>query len=384
MAETPNPVISLTESARAVFRELARTGPATRPQIGQSLGLSRPTMSAAMGELGDLGYVDVAGEVQGPLGRKALEYRVGGGAGHVIAVDAGSTHVQLRASTLDRRQLYSGATRMNPPQFALNAEISQAVADQMQQVLALSRPEWGPLRAVGIAVPARVTQTAAGRHATGQDLIFSRFSPPDGVEVVLENNVNCAAVAEQLYGAARDLPTFAYVQVGLKIGMGVILSGNLVRGLNGAAGEIGHLAFPWAPGKTPLAGEAERYLGSDALIERVRQGWPADRGDAPASVDALLALADAGDADALHHLGLHAADIGAVVASIVSIVDPGLVILGGGVGASPVLAPMVAQVTNRLSYPAEVRSTELGYDATILGIERLTIDSAVPRILGEV
>ena len=116
----------------------------------------------------------------------------------------------------------------------------------------------------------------------------------------------------------------------------------------------------------------------------MRQGWPADRGDAPASVDALLALADAGDADALHHLGLHAADIGAVVASIVSIVDPGLVILGGGVGASPVLAPMVAQVTNRLSYPAEVRSTELGYDATILGIERLTIDSAVPRILGEV
>ena len=384
MAEPPKTAISLTESARAVFRELARTGPATRPQIGQALGLSRPTMSAAVTELGGLDYAEVAGEVQGPLGRKALEYRVGTGAGHVIAVDAGSTHVQLRVSTLDQRPLFAGATRITPPQFALSEDISQSVAEQMDQVLTQTRPEWGPLRAVGIAVPARVTQTAADRHKTGQDLIFSRFTPPPGVNVLLENNVNCAAVAEYLYGAARGLTTFAYVQIGLKIGMGLILSGNLVRGQNGAAGEIGHLAFPWAPGQMPKPGEAERYLGSDALIERVRAGWPAGRDDAPAGVDALLALADAGDAHALDHLRRHAQDIGAVVASIVSLVDPGLVVLGGGVGASPVLPPIVAQVVNRLSYPAELRSTELGHDATILGIERLTIDSAIPRILGEV
>lgn len=382
--QTTNSPVSLTESARAVFRELVRLGTATRPQIGQILGLSRPTMSAAIAELERLGYVGVTGEEQGPLGRKARVYGAGVAVGHVIAVDAGSTHVQVRVSTIDRRVLHSRTFRLASSQLMLNEEISQAVAGQVAEVLAETKEEWGPLRTLGIAVPARVAERSEDSRATGQDLIFSRFTPPEGIEVVLENNVNCAAVAEQLFGAARHHPTFAYVQVGVKIGMGLMLSNRLVRGRNGAAGEIGHLAFPWGPGLSPVAGAVEAHLGAEALMDRVRAAWPATaENPPPADTAALFALAEEGNAVALAHVERHAADIGALVASVVSIVDPGLVVLGGGVGASRLLASMVEQAANRLSYPVEIASTGLGGEATILGIEHLTISAAIPRILGE-
>ena len=96
-----------------MFRRLVLEVPATRPQIGLTLGLSRPTMSAAIGELERLGYVEMVDVVRGPLGRSAARYRVGPGAGHVMAIDAGSTHVSLRLSTLDRRLLLSRGRR--PP-----------------------------------------------------------------------------------------------------------------------------------------------------------------------------------------------------------------------------------------------------------------------------
>lgn len=374
---------ALTGSARAVFRRLLEGGPATRPQIGSLLGLSRPTMSTAVAELERFGYVEADGVVRGQLGRRAVQYRVGAGAGHVIAVDAGSTHVRLRAATLDRRVLASRVLRLPASQHVLGRALSEAVAAEVAALRAGTGPDWGPLRAVGLALPARVVEAADAPQPPPQAAIFSAFAPPADVPVVLENNVNCAAVAEQHYGAARGAASFAYVQIGLKIGMGLVLDNRLVRGRNGAAGEIGHLSFPFAPGMVPDPGEAERYLGTEALIARVRADWPDGAGPPPSDTAGLLALAETGHGAALDHVRRHAAGIGAVVASCVCVVDPGLVVLGGGLGASPLLLPGVAEVANRLAYPVEVRNTLLGGDATVLGIERLAIQAALPALLGE-
>ncbi|MCF3932093.1 ROK family transcriptional regulator [Acuticoccus sp. M5D2P5] len=370
-------------SARAVFRCLVEAGPATRPQIGQTLGLSRPTMSAATAELERLGYIEVVGAVQGALGRKAAQYRVGPGAGHVIAVDAGSTHVRVRVATLDRQLLHSRVHRLSSSHFLMNEEISAAVADEVNAAIHECRADRGPLRAIGIALPTRVVGPDQDHSATRQDILFSHFTPPDGVDIVLENNVNCAAVAERHHGVAKGRETFAYVQIGLKIGMGLILSGQLLRGHNGAAGEIGHLTFPFAPGLVPEPGEVERYMGTEALMGRVRADWPADGGPVPQDAADLVARAEAGEPAASAHIARHADDIGALVAACVAVVDPGLVVLGGGLGAAKPLPERVEAVARRLSYPVEVVSTGLGVDATALGIEKLAVDRALVGLLGE-
>lgn len=373
----------LAGSVRAVFRRLVQDGPSTRPQIGQRLGLSRPTMSAAIAELERIGYVEMIGAVQGPLGRSAARYRVSGGAGHVIAVDAGSTHVRLRVSTLDRRLLNAHVLRLPSSHMAMDEDVSRAVAGEVKAALDDTRADWGPLRALGIAVPTRVVGPGGDMVSSRQNVVFSAFEPPEGVALVLENNVNCAAVAEQHYGAAKGEATFAYVQVGVKIGMGLILDDQLIRGRNGATGEIGHLSFPFGPGMVPQAGAAEQYLGTEAFVARVRADWPETASPAPEDTAQLLSLAEAGNVAALRHVQRHAADIGAVVASCVSVVDPGVVVLGGGFGASPLLLPGVQETVHRLSYAAQIRSSLLGPDATVLGIERLAIETALSVLLGE-
>ena len=374
---------ALTESAKAVLRRLVNEGPSTRPQLGAALNLSRPTMSAAIAELERLGYVDPTGAVQGPLGRSATQYRVGRMAGHVIAVDAGSTHVRLRVTTLDGRLLHSRVCSLPSSQFALTPVISRTVAHEVAAAIAERFEDWGPLRAVGIAVPTRVVGPENDTASTDQNVIFTEFEPPSGVDVLLVNNVNCSAVAEREYGAARGRDTFAYVQIGLKIGMGLVLGGNMIVGANGSAGEIGHLSFPFAPGLEPEPGAVERYLGTESLIARVRSDWPPHSGAAPETTSELLTMAEAGNRAAIAHVEGHAAAIGALVATCVSVVDPGLVVLGGGLGASPLLLPKVREVVGRLTYPVDVTTTQLGVDATVLGVAKLTLDRALERLLGE-
>lgn len=376
-------VPSLTESAKAVLRRLVEDGPSTRPQVGAALGLSRPTMSAAVAELERHGYVDLTGAVQGPLGRRAAQYRVGRKAGHVIAVDAGSTHVRLRASTLDGRLLHSRVCGLPSSQFSLTPEISRTVAQEVSAAIAQHGGDWGPLRALGIALPTRVVDSDGDVASTHQDVIFSAFEPPAGVDVVLVNNVNCAAVAERQFGAARGRETFAYIQIGLKIGMGLVLGGTLIAGATGSAGEIGHVSFPFGPGQLPEPGAVERYLGTESLIARVHAAWPKTGGEPPRTTTELLALAEKGNPAAIEHVERHAADIGALVATCVSVVDPGLVVLGGGMGSSPLLLPKVREVVNRLTYPVEVATTLLGVDATVLGIEKLATERALARLLGQ-
>ncbi|MDB5587159.1 MAG: transcriptional regulator, MarR family [Devosia sp.] len=375
--------LSITGSAKAVFRSLVLDGPSTRPNMGSALGLSRPTMSAAIAELENLGYVEMIGAVRGPLGRSASQYRVGPQAGHVMAVDAGSTSIRLRVSTLDRRLLYSHVHRLPMRQFEVSAEVSRAVAAEVAAALAATLPEWGPLSTLGIAVPTRVVGPDGDAEASRQNVVFTAFTPPQQTTVLLENNVNCAAVAEMHYGAAQGEETFSYVQIGLKIGMGLVLGGQLIRGRYGAAGEIGHLAFPFAPGTEPRPGEVEHYLGTEALMARVHADWSPDDGAPPLDTTELLLMAGNGGVGAQRHVAKHAADIGAIVASCVSVVDPGVVVLGGGFGSSPLLLPGVSDTVRRLSYSAEVRSSDLGSDATVLGIERLAMERGLLLALGE-
>lgn len=349
--------------------------------MGKTLNLSRPTMSAAIAELERSQLVQSIGEVRGAVGRRASSYRLGSGAGYVIAVDAGSTHVGLRVSTLDRRLLHSRVYTLASSQPKLSEEISRAVDREVTAALAEYQPEWGPLRAVGVALPSRVVPEHGDVESTGQNQIFAHFTPPEGVAVILENNVNCAAVAEQSHGCAQSIDTFAYVQVGVKIGLGLIVEGKLIRGRNGSAGEIGHLTFPFGPGLVPEPAAVEKYLGAEGFLARVQAEWPSGGIPAPLDTAELLSRAANGDTVAGQFVERHATDIGALVANCISVVDPGFVVLGGGLGASPHLLPGVRREAARLAYPADIVSSALGRDATILGIEKLAIEHALSLIL---
>jgi len=181
-----------------------------------------------------------------------------------------------------------------------------------------------------VAVPRIVSNDRFDRPG-GPSAVLGLLRRDVEVPIILENNVNCAAIGEMHFGAAQGHQTFAFLQVGVRVGLGFITEGRLFRGAGGAAGEIGRMPFPWSANETPYREGLEHYLGSRALIERCRVDWPAGEGAPPDSAKDLFARALEGSPPAVAAVARHGADIGRLAAGCIGMLDPGLIVLGGGV-----------------------------------------------------
>lgn len=366
----------LTDSARAVLRTLADSGLMTRPQLSELLALSKPTTSAAIAELGALDLVTAQGTTRGGTGRTAVRYGFGPQSGHVIGIDAGTTRVRATAISLNGHSLGEAELTVGRTSERL-AAVVRATSSMVRR--AASR---GPLRAVALALPVIVSATRASFGGATDALLRSlqtRFSAP----LLIENNVNCAALAELHDGAAVGSDDFVYLQVGLRIGLGIVSQRRLFRGFHGAAGEVGRLPFPWSPSEVPRHEGLEHYLGSEALLERTRAAWPAPDGAPPATAEELFARARDGSAAAVAAVRRHAEDIGRLVSACVGILDPGLVVLGGGVGQNPLIVEHVRRAVEQLAWPTEIAVTRLGPWATVRGAARLAAAHALSELLDQ-
>ncbi|MEO6090892.1 MAG: ROK family transcriptional regulator [Umezawaea sp.] len=363
----------MSESARDVFTALAALGEATRPQLAARSALSKPTVSSAVAELEAHGLVEHSGTAQGRTGRSAAVYRLSSTAGYALAVDRGSTRVAYRAVALDGRLLDHGHT--DEPDTARG----------MIRTALRRRTRSGPLRTVVVGVSDVVTPDGRDGDATTDQRVrcaVKALGLPRDANVLTENNVNCAAVAELHADPRPNRDTFVYLQVGVGIGAGLVVGGRVVRGANGAAGEVARLAYPWVDGISPGQEALEARLGAQGLLRRVRDRWPANGGPAPSTAAALFDLAGEGHPLAGDLVAEHANEIGKLAASISAVLDPGLIVLGGGVGGNPLLRPGVVAALATLSWPTEVTVSTLGEHATVLGASHLAREQGVQLTVG--
>jgi len=115
------------------------------------------------------------------------------------------------------------------------------------------------------------------------------------------------------------------------------------------------LPFPWSGTQEPRRAGLERFLGSDALMERCAAAWPAaGAGPVPRDAKALFEAAAAGHATARRVVDRHSADIGRLVAAVVALIDPGVVVLGGGVGQNQLVLLEVRRTVRELAWDTEV------------------------------
>ena len=371
----------LPDSARAVLRALATNGPATRPTLSDELRLSKPTMSTVIAELTQLGLVAEQGSSRGVTGRSAVVYSLARTAGHVLGVDVGATRIRVSAHSLDGQRLASAEQRLSQRRHNVTRSSVAAAADLVAKVRARIGDSAGPLRDVVVAAPTMpATNGGESQQIDGVEGLLPALHLPDDVPVIVENNVNCAAIAEHRTGAARDQSLFAYLQIGVKIGVGVVIDGKVLRGAHGAAGEVSWMPFPWSPRSAPKRGELEDYLGSDALIQRARKAWPTSAGAPLDDAEALFAAAGRGDAVARQLVDQHARDVARLVVAVMSVVDPGLVVLGGGVGHNPLTLPEQRRPVRTGAGNTELPNGALGEQATVLGAVHVAISHALDRI----
>jgi predicted NBD/HSP70 family sugar kinase len=368
VAEAPR----LTESASAVFAVLAQAGTATRPQLASLAGLSKPTVSSAVAELESARLAAHSGTASGATGRSAAVYGLGPAAGAVLAVDLGPALTRVRGCALDGTLL-------------AQATGSRDEAADVVREAVFALPDGAPLRSIVVAVgDVTAEQDGAGaRPATakaGPAFDAMAVALPKGVPVHLENNVNCAALAELHEGAARGRASFGYLRIGVGIGLGIVVGGQVLRGANGAAGELARLPYPWDEGVQPRQEALEEYIGARSLVRRAADTWTEADGPCPRTPDELFALAQEGRAAARTVVDRHAADIGRLAAAVTAVLDPGLIVLGGSTGADPQLLSGVRAEMARLSWPTEVVSSTVGDLGTVVGASRLAVARGVQTV----
>ncbi|WP_284327921.1 ROK family protein [Demequina litorisediminis] len=208
-------------------------------------------------------------------------------------------------------------------------------------------------------------------HLDGTD-VRSALETALGHTVVLENDVNVAALGELHSGTAGK--DFAFVSLGTGIGMGLVLGGRLIRGARGAAGEIGYLPL----GADPLdpdnhrRGALEEMVAGETISHRYE-----DLTGLEVSTREVFARAARGDQGASAVIDGYARWVATALGAVIAVVDPGQIVLGGGIGLRPELLPRVQTWLDRIGHShVPVLTSVLGDRAPLVGAVRLALEAA--------
>jgi glucokinase len=258
----------------------------------------------------------------------------------VLGADLGATNLRVALGTPD-----GVVRRADGPVPATGAELAQAVA-------AVAGDD--PLEAAGVGVPGipegdGFAGMIAGAAGLSGAPLRRLLEDALGVPVTLENDVNLAALAEHDVRGVDDL---AFVSVGTGVGMGVVAGGRLLRGASGGGGELGHLPYGGAEVAGPDGiGPLEAVAGGAGLAARWGSGDARD----------VFAAAERGDARAAALLDAQARALATGIRAVRALLDPAVVVLGGGIGCRADVLERVAALA------APVEASQLGEDAGLLG-----------------
>ena len=349
----------------------------TRAQISEYTGVSKVTVSQMLARLEERGLVAIAGEQAGGRGPNAALYSVVPSSAYVAGLYVDFDLVSAAVADVTGRRVAEVSGNPNgtdDPVELVRGTIEQACASAGIEVTRLSALVIG---SPGVVDPRtgdpRLAVNLPAWHEGALDALTDAWHKP----VVIENDVNLAAMAERADGAAASADDFVLVWLGVGLGLATILGGRLHRGTAGAAGEIGYLPVHGAPLHTDLRHPASggfQSLAGGNVVRELAAGYGFTAPTPAEAVGAAVSAASYGDAshgNASHgggssdraeaFLGELAHRVAVGVASVCVVLDPGLVVLGGEVGRAggTVLADRVAAAVASI-WPSRPRVVPTG------------------------
>jgi fructokinase len=273
--------------------------------------------------------------------------------GYRIGIDLGGTKIE--AALLDPAGAMRDRRRVPTPGGDYHAAVAAIVG-----LVAAIEAEHGVRATVGIGIPGTISARSGLVKNANSTWLIGRPLRRDatealGREVRFTNDANCFALSEAVDGAAAGAAGVFGVIIGTGVGGGIVIGGRVVTGANAIAGEWGHNPLPW-PRKDELPGPS-CYCGRAGCIETFLSG-PAlarDHGSSLTGPD-IVAAAERGDAAARASLDRYAGRLARALASVINLVDPEAIVLGGGLSAIAMLYERVPELWRRFVFSDTVET----------------------------
>ncbi|GAA5018781.1 ROK family transcriptional regulator [Terrabacter aeriphilus] len=368
----PGSQASLREANRLrVLDALREQGAMTQVELAGATGLSPATVSNMVKELDGAGALELSPSIRN--GRRAVLVSLATGNTLLAGIAFGDRDVRVAVATGPRDIV--GRQRMPLPANHNADEGMERAARLLHDLVEKAGKTMPDVKAVGVGIPAPVDSVSG---QVGSESILPGWRGVDvademrgrvGAPVSVDNTSNLGALGELRCGALQGVQNGAYIKLSYGVGAGIVLGGEVFRGIAGTAGEIGHLTID-EHGPVCRCGNRgclETFIGAHALSDALAgsHGRLTLRDIIAKAIDG-----DAGCRRVIEDAGRH---LGVALAGLVNLLNPEVVVLGGQLSlVGHVLADPMQRALERSAIPSAVaslvvRESELQTDADVVG-----------------
>lgn len=381
-------------NARVLLRLLREHDPCSKADLVRLSGLSAPTISSAVALLEARGLVKYIGDGESKGGRPPGLLRFQARQAFVAGADIGGTSLRMMLADLNGAVIAQWSA-----DFAAHQRTPRAVCALMRKGLAaLCKEAKIPMKKIlhitagapGITnVEAGVVVSAPNLSGWSEVPLRAMIEASMGIPAAVENDTNLAAIGEQWRGAAEGIEDFVFTALGTGLGAGIFLRGRAYRGANWSAGEIGYMGRK-GEGRQPLrvqsTGQLDRAIGGAGIeaewrrLLRTRRKKQEGRTDLRATE--IFDLAADGHALAAEVVEYTARVLADCVSELALVLDPELVVLGGGIGSHRALCVATETMLseNEFARP-RILSSSLGTQAQLYGAISVSLAAIEERLI---
>jgi glucokinase len=385
-AASRGPSVLRDINLRTVLHLLRLHNPCSCSDLARYSGLSVPTVASSVARLEHIGLAKQLGKGSSSGGRPPHLLRFNEAYGYVAGIDVSANLIRVGIADLSGQLLGESTAETGEKTWPM------AVVERMVSLLAALREELRipakRLLAVGVAAPG-ITDVDAGMVVSVPSMqgwenvpLGSLLAEKLRVPVIVENDVNLAALGEHSYGIAQGERNFVFVHIGRGVGAGLIVNGQIHHGPEWTAGEIGYLLVAGGsvqPVRKSQVGALEAAIGTSGIERQWRESIArsGEAGLENLTSGDILDRAALGDARARAIVD-KAADCLALACSCLSLIlNCSLIVFGGELGMHPALlqAASARLEEHDFAHP-RLAITQLGAKAQLQGALRLALHSA--------
>ncbi|MBM7600064.1 glucokinase-like ROK family protein [Virgibacillus halotolerans] len=382
--QTWNQHVVKKENKSLVLETIIRTSPISRAKVASLTGLNKGTVSSLVSELLDEKLINDSGPGKSSGGRRPLILHFNKTAGFSIGIDLGVNYILGVLTDLEGNNIQEKTVYFTNLSYE---EISKKLFSTIDYLFERSPTSAYGIVGIGIGVPGTVSKDGEILLAPNLDwkninlkaILQKKYNLP----VIIENEANAGAHGEKRFGVGKDFDNIVYVSVGMGIGVGLILNGNIYKGNNGFSGELGHMTIEVNGLKCRCGNEGcwELYASEQALLKNALQQGITTSPNKEISFESLYKLAENGDKETIKLFEQIGDYLGVGINNIINTFNPQQVIIGNRIASAqkwiqePLKKRMINQTLWFQQRDLQIDFSELSTHSAALGVAAYVIEA---------